>query len=65
MILEARPKMTAQSREANCPSYRGFPPINPSCQACGRRSGWSGAETGAQARAPGRARRAVRGGCLE
>ncbi len=43
----------------------GSSPINSSRQACGRRPGWSGAQTGAQARVTGRARRAVRGGCLD
>lgn len=41
---------------------RGSPPINPSCQVCGRRPGCSGAQTVAQARATGRARRVPRRG---
>lgn len=39
-------------------------PINPSRRRVGRRPGWSGAQTGAQARAPGRARRACAAGAL-
>ncbi|WP_256962111.1 hypothetical protein [Streptomyces sp. NRRL B-24572] len=37
--------------------HHGSPPVNPSRQACDRRPGWSGTQTGAQARTPGRARR--------
>ncbi|MEU2235965.1 hypothetical protein [Streptomyces vietnamensis] len=39
--------------------HRGSPPINPSRQACDRRQGWSGTQTGAQAQATA-TRRAVR-----